>query len=405
LSKAFVRDLPNVKVLSPEVGSNRIISTGPSPGMMALSVKSPMIKRAGIVRLIVAITDPNRILTDPEAGSPELREPRRALSIGRDYYYDGRRYDNRTDNGHQALVTIFFPESPSRMSIQWFPGHMNTARREAAKTMEVIDVVVEVLDARIPHASCNPLIEELRLARQRPSLKVLNKADVADPAVTQAWLDQYNRQPGVSAAALSCRYAGDADKILQFCQPLAPHRNSSAKPLRLLIMGVPNVGKSTLMNMLLKRRIARVGDEPAVTRVQQRHKLNDRMAITDSPGLLWGTIKDPHVGLLLATINAVGHTVVDDETVAEFLAAILLSRYSARLTTRYGFAVEGLRPTEVIDAIARKRGCLLTRSGGGLDRDKAARILLSDYRNGTLGRTSLETPDRQVEEHALLAHV
>jgi ribosome biogenesis GTPase A len=291
------------------------------------------------------------------------------------------------------------------MSIQWFPGHMNTARREAAKTMEVIDVVVEVLDARIPHASCNPLIEELRLARQRPSLKVLNKADVADPAVTQAWLDQYNRQPGVSAAALSCRYAGDADKILQFCQPLAPHRNSSAKPLRLLIMGVPNVGKSTLMNMLLKRRIARVGDEPAVTRVQQRHKLNDRMAITDSPGLLWGTIKDPHVGLLLATINAVGHTVVDDETVAEFLAAILLSRYSARLTTRYGFAVEGLRPTEVIDAIARKRGCLLTRSGGGLDRDKAARILLSDYRNGTLGRTSLETPDRQVEEHALLAHV
>ncbi len=270
---------------------------------------------------------------------------------------------------------------------------MNAARKEAAKTMEVIDVIVEVLDARIPDASVNPLIEELRLVRQRPCLKVLNKADLADPAITQAWLNLYNRQPGVSAVALSCHHAGDAAKVPQLCQPLAPHRNSSVKPLRMLIMGIPNVGKSTLMNMLLKRRIARVGDEPAITKVQQRHKLNDHMAITDSPGLLWGTIKDPQVGLLLATVNAVGHTVVDDEAVAEFLAAILLVRYPARLTARYGFAVEGLTSSDVIDAIAKKRGCLLTWSGGGLDRDKAARILLLDYRNGTLGRTSLETPE------------
>ena len=150
---------------------------------------------------------------------------------------------------------------------------MNAARKEAAKTMEVIDVIVEVLDARIPEASVNPLIEELRLVRQRPSLKVLNKADLADPAVTQAWLDLYNRQPGVSAVALSCHHTGDAAKVPLLCQPLAPYRNSSVKPLRMLIMGIPNVGKSTLMNMLLKRRIARVGDEPAVTKVQQRHKL------------------------------------------------------------------------------------------------------------------------------------
>ena len=284
------------------------------------------------------------------------------------------------------------------MSIQWFPGHMNVARKEAAKTMEVIDVIVEVLDARIPNASCNPLIEELRLARQRPSLKVLNKADLADPAVTRAWLSLYLQPPGLSAVALSCNQAGDAAKVPRLCQALAPHRNSSAKPLRMLIMGIPNVGKSTLMNTLLKRRIARVGDEPAVTKVQQRHTLNDHMAITDSPGLLWGTITDPRVGLLLAATNAVGHSVVDDEAVAEFLAAILLVRYPARLTTRYGFPVDGLTSAGVIDAIARKRGCLLTRSGGGLDRDKAARILLSDYRNGTLGRTSLETPERRLEE-------
>ena len=279
------------------------------------------------------------------------------------------------------------------MSIQWFPGHMNVARKAAAKTMEAIDVIVEVLDSRIPNASCNPLIEELRLARQRPSLKILNKADLADPTVTQAWLGIYNQQPGVSAVALSGNHAGDAAKIPRLCQALAPHRNSSVKPLRMLIMGIPNVGKSTLMNTLLGRRIARVGDEPAVTKVQQRHRLNDHMAITDSPGLLWGTIADPRVGLLLAATNAVGHTVVDDEAVAEFLAAILLARYPARLTIRYGLAVEGLTSAGLIDAIARKRGCLLTRNGGGLDRDKASRILLSDYRKGELGRTSLETPE------------
>ncbi len=283
------------------------------------------------------------------------------------------------------------------MSIQWFPGHMNAARKEAAKTMEAIDVIVEVLDARIPQASCNPLIEELRLPRQRPCLKVLNKADLADPAVTKAWLERYNRQAGVTAVALSCKGAGDAAKIPRLCQQIAPHRNSNVKPLRMLIMGVPNVGKSTLMNTLLKRRIARVGDEPAVTKVQQRHKLNDQMAIIDSPGLLWGTIKDPQVGLLLATINAVGHTVVDDETVAEFLAGKLLARYPARLTARYGFAAEGLTSAGVIEAVARKRGCLLAGSGGTLDRDKAARILLADYRDGTLGRTSLETPGPEEE--------
>lgn len=286
------------------------------------------------------------------------------------------------------------------LSIQWFPGHMNAARKEAAKTMEVTDVIVEVLDARIPAASCNPLIEELRLARQRPCLKVLNKSDLADPVVTQAWLELLNRQPGVAAVALSCHQAGDAARIPRLCVPLAPHRSSNLKPLRMLILGVPNVGKSTLMNMLLKRRIARVGDEPAVTKVQQRHKLNDRMTITDSPGLLWGTIKDPQVGFLLATINAVGHTVVDDEAVAEFLAGVLLERYPSRLMARYGFSVEGLTSAGVIDAIARRRGCLLPDGSDGLDRNKAARILLGEYRHGTLGRTSLELPKTESDRHS-----
>lgn len=279
------------------------------------------------------------------------------------------------------------------MSIQWFPGHMTSARRKAAETMEFTDVVIEVLDARAPEASCNPMIRELREHRQRPCLKLLNKADLADPAVTQAWLDFYNKQEGVKAVALSCKSASDAAKVPKLCQPLAPHRDSTHKPLRMMIMGIPNVGKSTLMNALLKRRVAHVGDEPAVTKSQQRHALNDHMTLIDSPGLLWPKIEQPAVGLLLAAIHAIGRNAVVDEEIAEFLATILVARYPALLTARYDCVVDGLDGAGVLDAIAKKRGCLRKGRGGELDREKAARILLADYRNGTLGRTSLETPE------------
>jgi len=270
---------------------------------------------------------------------------------------------------------------------------MNSARREAAKAMETVDVIVEVLDARMPEASSNPMITELRQHRKRPCLKVLNKADLADPTVTQAWLNAYNLEAGVSAVALSCNKKGQATQVPSLCQPLAPHRNSTTKPLRMFIMGIPNVGKSTLMNVLLKRRLAKVGNEPAVTKMQQRHTLNDRMTLIDSPGLLWPKIEHPVVGLMLATIHAIGANAVVDEEIAEFLATILLTRYPTLLTARYEFGVEGLDGAGVLEAIARKRGCLRKGKGGELDREKAARILLTEYRNGILGRTSLETPE------------
>jgi ribosome biogenesis GTPase A len=279
------------------------------------------------------------------------------------------------------------------MSIQWFPGHMNSARKKAAETMEFVDVVIEVLDARAPEASRNPMIEELRLHRQRPCLKLLNKADLADPAATQQWLDFYNRQEGVKAVALSCKSASDAAKVAKLCQPLAPHRNSTHKPLRMMIMGIPNVGKSTLMNMLLKRRVANVGDEPAVTKSQQCHNLNDHMTLTDSPGLMWPKIEHPEDGLTLAAIHAIGRNAVIEEEIAEFLAGILLARYPAQLAERFGMDLTGKDGSSVIEAIAKKRGCLRQGKGGEPDLEKAATILLTDYRNGKLGRISLETPE------------
>ncbi|WP_447971541.1 ribosome biogenesis GTPase YlqF [Nitrospira sp. M1] len=278
------------------------------------------------------------------------------------------------------------------MTVQWYPGHMTVARRETAKTMAASDVVIEVLDARMPEASSNPVITELRLACHRPCLKVLNKADLADPTITKSWLKQYNQMADVSAVAISCTHPGQTAKVPTLCQPLAPHRNSPTKPLRMFITGVPNVGKSTLMNMLLKRRLAKVGDQPAVTRVQQRHSLSSNMTLIDSPGLLWPKIEDPNVGLLLATIYAISARVVVDEEIAEFLATILLARYPALLATRYGVASEGLDGSDVLDAIAIKRGCLRKGKGGELDREKAAKILLTDYRHGKLGRSSLEIP-------------
>lgn len=272
---------------------------------------------------------------------------------------------------------------------------MTSARRKAAETMEFTDVVIEVLDARLPEASCNPMITELRLHRQRPCLKILNKADLADPEVTRAWLNHFNRQPGVKAVALSCKNANDAARVPNLCQPLAPHRDSTHKPLRMMIMGIPNVGKSTLMNMLLKRRVASVGDEPAVTKSQQSHKLNDHMTVTDSPGLLWPKIENPEDGLMLATIHAIGRNAVNEEEVAEFLAATLLARYPGLLAARFGFAEAGMDGVDVIEAIARKRGCLQKGRGGEPDLEKAAMILLTEYRSGKLGRISLEVPGTQ----------
>ena len=281
------------------------------------------------------------------------------------------------------------------MSIQWFPGHMSLARKKAAETMEWVDVVIEVVDARLPAASSNPLIRALREHRQRPALKLLNKADLADPAATRAWLDFYNQQKGVKAVAMSCKSKADVSRVTGYCQSIAPHRNDNTKPLRMMIMGIPNVGKSTLMNALVKRRVAAVGDEPAVIKSQQSFDLSTGMTLTDTPGLMWPKIEYESDGYMLAASHAIGTNAVMEKEVAAFLGDILLERYPELLTARYGFSADGLDGPRLVEAVARRRGCLI--KGGGLDLEKAALILLDDYRSGTLGRISLETPQSRSE--------
>ena len=257
--------------------------------------------------------------------------------------------------------------------------------------MADVDVVIELVDARLPEASTNPLVHELRRYRQRPCLKVLNKSDLADPQVTRAWVAHYQQQPDVRAVAISSKKNGDVLRLPALCQSLAPHRNDNVKPLRMMIMGIPNVGKSTLMNALVRRKIAKVGDEPAVTKSQQAHQLSVRQTIIDTPGLMWPKIEHDSDGFMLAASHAIGRNAIIDEEVAVFLAGVLQARYPLLLEARYGFAVGGIDAVGVIEGVARRRGLLMR--GGEADFEKAAMVLLQDYRDGKLGRISLETPE------------
>ena len=282
------------------------------------------------------------------------------------------------------------------MAIQWFPGHMAAAKKKAAEQMENTDVVIEVVDARLPEASTNPIVEELRKFRQRPCLKILNKVDLADPAATAAWAAYYNAQEGVTAYAMTTKKPADVARIPEMARLLAPHRGVPTKPLRLMIMGIPNVGKSTLMNALLKKRVAKVGDEPAVTKAQQKIYLDKNTVLVDTPGMLWPKIALPSDGLMLAASHAVGTNAVIEEEVATFLAEELIKFYPQLLVARYGFKdLESMDGIAVVEGIAAKRGFRI--KGGDYDFEKASHTLLLDYRSGALGRISLENPaTRQV---------
>jgi ribosome biogenesis GTPase A len=274
------------------------------------------------------------------------------------------------------------------MSINWYPGHMVTARAKAAETMRRIDLVIEVLDARVPQSSCNPVFERLRLAGQRPALKLLNKSDVADPEQTRRWLHHYNSQPGVRGIALCAKKPGDPERALATCRSLRPDRGAADKPLRLMILGIPNVGKSTLMNALLKRHVAPVGDEPAITKAQMFHQLGPGMSLVDTPGMLWpGMAQD--IAFRLAATHSVGRAAYDDEDVALTLGRCLLRRYPDLLARRFGVLPPGCDEHGLLALIATRR-CLAKKTGGP-DIVRASIALLNDFRGGTLGRITLET--------------
>ncbi|MBV1775683.1 ribosome biogenesis GTPase YlqF [Burkholderiaceae bacterium DAT-1] len=276
------------------------------------------------------------------------------------------------------------------MAIQWFPGHMHKARKQVAETMAKVDMVIEVLDARLPHITTNPLIHELRVHRQRPSLKVLNKADLADPNVTALWVQHFKSQ--ANTAVLVLDEAGkqrDAAKVTAMCHELLPNRHGAEKPVRAMILGVPNVGKSTLINAMAKRKLAKVADTPGVTQSQQRIELPDGTILVDTPGLMWPKITSPNDGLKMALSGCIGRNAFDAEEVAWYTLG-WLAKYYPQSLQRYKLTDPSLHGDELFELAARALGCVM--SGGRIDAQKAAEKVLTEFRGGILGRVSLEKP-------------
>ena len=275
------------------------------------------------------------------------------------------------------------------MAVQWFPGHMHLTRKAIGERIKDIDVVVEMLDARLPGSSANPLLAEL--TGHKPTLKVLNKQDLADPARTTLWLAHYNALPGTRAVPLDASMTTPALALVDACHQLAPLRGGMTKPLRVLICGIPNVGKSTLINTLKGKRAAKTGDEAGVTKIEQRITIADDFYLYDTPGVLWPRIIVAKSGYNLAASGAIGRNAFNEEEVALELLDYLRQHYASEIEARYKLeGVAEMRDEEILAAIGKKRGAL--QSGGRINLQKAAEIAIYDFRSASLGRVTLETP-------------
>jgi ribosome biogenesis GTPase A len=275
------------------------------------------------------------------------------------------------------------------MAINWFPGHMHKAQREIKEILPQIDVVIEVCDARLPFSSENPMITEIR--GDKPLIKILNKSDLADPKITQLWLDYLESQHNVKAIALTTESPSVAKTLPALIRKLAASKDEAGKQINAVIMGIPNVGKSTLLNTLVGKAKAKVGNEPAVTKGQQRIRLDDGLYLYDTPGMLWPKIVNENSGYRLAITSAVKDTAFDHEEIACFAAEYLLAEYPERLKERYKIEELSEQDVELIEAIGKRRGCF--KSGGHIDFHKASEILINEIRDKTLGAISFETPE------------
>jgi len=282
------------------------------------------------------------------------------------------------------------------MAINWFPGHMHKARKDIAEVMPQVDVIIEMLDARIPFSSENPLVNGLR--GDTPCIKVLNKADLADPEKTQAWVDYFEQQKGIRALPISQQHPDQIKALLNLATHLIGVRDLAIRPARAMIMGIPNVGKSTLINTLAGRTIAKTGNEAGVTKSQQKIKLANHFYLTDTPGFLWPKLTPPEAGYRLAITGAIKDTAFEFGDIALFAAEYLLRTYPEALMTRYKFDAIPADDQALLVAIGKKRGCV--GKGGGVDWEKVSRILINDLRDGKLGCYTLENPLDVMQEVA-----
>ncbi len=278
--------------------------------------------------------------------------------------------------------------------IQWFPGHMAKARRQITEKLKLVDVIIELLDARLPLSSRNPMIDEI--VKDKPRLILLNKSDLADGEVSGQWIGYFAKQ-GLKAIPIDSLNGKGVGSIPGHCRQLVEEKTErihkkgiQGRPVRTMVLGIPNVGKSSLINRMARRKVAKTGGRPAVTRQQQWVKLGE-LDLLDTPGVLWPKFDDPLVGLRLAASGAIKDEILDFQEVAHFLIDYVRYHYPLAIKERYRIDELASDTFEIMDQIGSKRGFL--RSGGVVDRDKAAEVVLREYRSGKWGLISLERPD------------
>jgi ribosome biogenesis GTPase A len=269
---------------------------------------------------------------------------------------------------------------------------MGKALEQIQDLIKKIDVVIEVLDARLPYSSSNHKLAALR--RTKPWIKVLNKHDLADPAVTRAWVREFEQQSGVRALPLTAKKHADTKPLIRLCQEMAPSkRGKPGLPVRAMVVGIPNVGKSTLINTLAGKQMAKVGDKPAITTTTQLIDLRNGVVLNDTPGVLWPDMSDQDGAYRLAASGAIGANAMDSTEVSFFTGEYLLHRYPEMLQERYGLQELPGSPHDLLVAIGLRLGCL---SGGGeIDMNRTAEAFLRELRAGKIGRISLEEPSSE----------
>jgi len=282
------------------------------------------------------------------------------------------------------------------MQIQWFPGHMHKAQLQIKESLPKVDLFIELLDARIPFSSENPMLAVLR--GNKPCLKLLSKSDLADPARTSEWQSNLEQQSGIKARTVTTTQPGRIARLTEECHKMLPHRHGRGRPIRTMIVGIPNVGKSTLINILAGRKIAKTGNEPAITKSQQQISIGKGIVLLDTPGVLWPNVENENSGYRLAATGAIKDTAMEYPDVAYFVAGFLLKDYHEALATRYALETTPVDQIALLDAIGKKRGCLA--KGGVVDFDRASRIFINDLRAGALGPITFETPEIIAQETA-----
>ncbi len=279
------------------------------------------------------------------------------------------------------------------MTIQWYPGHMHKAQKEIKEALPKVDLVIEVVDARIPYSSTNPAVAEIleNSDKKRPIIRILNKVDLADPAITKLWCDEFDSHQDTRSLPITAKKPEEVRRLIKLCHQLLPDFKQKEKPINAMIMGIPNVGKSTIINILSNRIIAKVGNEPAVTKRQQRIDLDEGIILWDTPGFLWPRIDNTNSSYRLAITGAIKDTVLEYDDIAYYAMEYFREAYPQSLKNNFKLEELAEDTTQLLEAIGRIRGCL--QRGGRIDLDRVCKILVHEFRASILGNISLETPD------------